>query len=285
MPIVNEKTFFKKKNGFTLIEMSVVIVIIGLLTIGISSGSALVEQAKISMTVVQIKQIERAIRMFTIEYDIVPGGLQNTLKYFPNAIFIQLPQSYIAHACVNSGDKPAIAAEGSGGKTVENHQLERTIVKNDSGLLSDFETGTKVTYTSIAMCQLYLAKYINISYKVNAYNRDSIPGNHIPSLSLYKNAGIIIGSYDNAYYIAMGNVSNISNIKEWTGNINDMKGSIPGNLLKKLNLRFNKKIKSYKVKTIPQGNYFSDYLGSGIETACNYNSKNPNCMALYKIFD
>lgn len=71
-----------KNRGFTLIELSVVIVIIGLIVAGIIAGQALVEQAKIRSIVADVNKYRTAMQTFIIKYDAVAGDMTNGASFF-----------------------------------------------------------------------------------------------------------------------------------------------------------------------------------------------------------
>lgn len=61
------------KIGFTLVELSIVIVIVGLLIGGILVGQSLIESAKINKVVRQYQQYDAAISTFRTKYKQYPG--------------------------------------------------------------------------------------------------------------------------------------------------------------------------------------------------------------------
>ena len=61
------------KKGFTLVELSIVLVVIGLLIGGILVGQSLVESAKINSVIKQFQQIDIAIGNFQGKYKAWPG--------------------------------------------------------------------------------------------------------------------------------------------------------------------------------------------------------------------
>ncbi len=65
----------KKQKGFTLVELAIVLVIIGLLIGGILKGQQLMENASITATVAQVKGIEAAVTSFRDSYGELPGDL------------------------------------------------------------------------------------------------------------------------------------------------------------------------------------------------------------------
>ena len=60
-------------NGFTLVELSIVLVIIGLLIGGILVGQSLIESAKINSTAQQIQQFDAGVMAFKSRYKGLPG--------------------------------------------------------------------------------------------------------------------------------------------------------------------------------------------------------------------
>ena len=63
----------KKKSGFTLIEMSIVLVIIGLIVGGVLTGQDLIKAAQIRATVTQIGNYDAALNTFRTKYNCIPG--------------------------------------------------------------------------------------------------------------------------------------------------------------------------------------------------------------------
>lgn len=67
----------KKVRGFTLIELSVVMVIIALLVAGVLSGKELLNQAKIRTLIKQIAEVFTEYNTFLAKYNSPPGDLVN----------------------------------------------------------------------------------------------------------------------------------------------------------------------------------------------------------------
>lgn len=61
------------KKGFTLVELSIVLVVIGLLTAGVLVGQSLIQSAKISSAVRKLQQYDVAIEQFKVKFKSIPG--------------------------------------------------------------------------------------------------------------------------------------------------------------------------------------------------------------------
>lgn len=73
----------KTDNGFTLVELAIVMTIIGLLIGGILKGQELLENARVTSTIAQVKSYDAAITGFRDIYDALPGDLVNAADKIP----------------------------------------------------------------------------------------------------------------------------------------------------------------------------------------------------------
>lgn len=71
-----------KNKGFTLIELSIVLVILGLLVGGIVGGKALIHQAELQSVIREVNGIKTAINAFTGQYDSLPGDFAHASDYW-----------------------------------------------------------------------------------------------------------------------------------------------------------------------------------------------------------
>ena len=67
----------QEEAGFTLVELAVVLVIIGLLLGGILKGQELIATAQVNATIAQMKGIDAAMSTFKDKYGQLPGDLSN----------------------------------------------------------------------------------------------------------------------------------------------------------------------------------------------------------------
>jgi len=65
----------KQNKGFTLVELSIAIVIIGLLIAGVIKGAGLMDSAKVSSAITLTKDISIAVNEFKQRFHLMPGDL------------------------------------------------------------------------------------------------------------------------------------------------------------------------------------------------------------------
>lgn len=68
--------------GFTLVELSIVIVIIGLIVAGVVGGQTLVKQAKLRTIAADFQKFETALNAFLLSYDQLPGDFDKAQDYW-----------------------------------------------------------------------------------------------------------------------------------------------------------------------------------------------------------
>lgn len=70
------------KNGFSLVELSIVLVILGLLTGGILGGQNLMRAAELRSVVTEFKTYQAAINTFQDKYFAMPGDMTNAGEFW-----------------------------------------------------------------------------------------------------------------------------------------------------------------------------------------------------------
>ena len=77
-------TTIKSQAGFTLVELAIVMIIIGLLIGGVLKGQELIGNAQVTATVAQVKGIEAATSTFKDTYAAIPGDILNPGARLPS---------------------------------------------------------------------------------------------------------------------------------------------------------------------------------------------------------
>ncbi len=77
---------FTNLKAFTLVELSIVIVIIGLIIAGVTAGRALVRDAKLRSVVSQVNQYKVALDAFRLQYNALPGDMTNATSYWNTTV-------------------------------------------------------------------------------------------------------------------------------------------------------------------------------------------------------
>jgi prepilin-type N-terminal cleavage/methylation domain-containing protein len=68
-------------DGFTLIELSIVLIIIGLLVGGILVGKDLINAAELRATISQVEKYQSAVNTFQLKYNCLPGDCLNVTPF------------------------------------------------------------------------------------------------------------------------------------------------------------------------------------------------------------
>lgn len=71
-----------RMRGFTLIEISVVLVILGLIIGGVVAGRALIRQSEVSSIIVDAQKYKDAVITFQQKYSSLPGDMANAHSYW-----------------------------------------------------------------------------------------------------------------------------------------------------------------------------------------------------------
>lgn len=90
-------------RGFTLVELAIVMTIIGLLIGGILKGQEMIENARLTSTIAQVKAYQAAIHTFKDKYDQIPGDFSRALNRLPNCTAATYCQNGNGNAHVDNG--------------------------------------------------------------------------------------------------------------------------------------------------------------------------------------
>lgn len=188
----------KKKQGFTLIELSIVLVIIGLLVGGVLVGKELIEAAQLRSTIGQKESFQTATQTFKLKYNCLPGDCKNATTFFGAAA-----------VCPGDGDNPR--TDG----TTCNGDGDKRISTNASP--ADGQNEAFGYWQHLAIAGLIEGSYTGVTDNTtNYYGPLYTLGANIPKSTVtgggwavydlgsvdISNAGFPEGSYGNSYFLA-----------------------------------------------------------------------------------
>ncbi len=115
----------KSTHGFSLVELSIVLVILGLLTGGILSGQSLIRAAELRSVSTELAQYHAAIKTFQDKYFAIPGDFKDATKFWgkDNAACTGDTGTAATPGTCNGNGDGNIAAAASAGATGERHQF------------------------------------------------------------------------------------------------------------------------------------------------------------------
>ncbi len=86
------------EKGFTLIELSIVLVIISLIVGGVIGGKSLIRSAELGDITSGLNKYKTAYNTFKLQYDALPGDMRDAQDYWPSCVDVG------ANLCNGNGD-------------------------------------------------------------------------------------------------------------------------------------------------------------------------------------
>lgn len=161
-------------KAFTLVELAIVLIVIGLITGGVVGAQSLIESTNIHSEINNIEKLRTAIRAFKLEYDSIPGDMTDAYDYFGDA-------------CGNDSTDNMSGCNGDGDKCI------------DQSPISNCSTGGSGWSGDIRRAFVHLAVSEIMPEIEHTINRPSVCniGEVLPAMSIGNNATYMLHSNSN----------------------------------------------------------------------------------------
>jgi prepilin-type N-terminal cleavage/methylation domain-containing protein len=137
-----ENRFYKFSSGFTLIELAIVMVIIGLLIGGILGGQSLIKQAALKSIITERNEFQVAIQTFQEQYDALPGDFRDAYKFWGDVATCGTDDTVDVHTCNGNGDSVIDVADYTGSPYAEHIKAWEHL--SYAGLIKDTFDGLRI---------------------------------------------------------------------------------------------------------------------------------------------
>lgn len=136
-----------KQQGFSLVELSIVLVILGLLVGGVLSGQSLIRAAELRSISTDVSRYQAATQSFRDKYFAIPGDMQNATQFWSrlngnaDCVTNSSPASSVAAPGTCDGDGDGLIEQGAAtvSISIERFQFWRQLAL--AGLVEGSYTG------------------------------------------------------------------------------------------------------------------------------------------------
>lgn len=182
-----------RQTGFTLIELSIVLVIIGLLVGGVLVGNDLIAAAEVRAQIKQIEDIKAATSTFRLKHQGLPGDLKDAVQY---------------------GFEPrgAFAGQGDGNRVLEG--VSANAASSNSGLIGGSAGETALFWRDLSEAELlqnsfHLANALAPSSSMIKVNHTPGIADFLPEAKLGIGTFVHVWSRDRKNYLAISQVTGL----------------------------------------------------------------------------
>lgn len=85
----------RNTDGFSLIEMAIVLLIVGIVAGGILKGQEMIEQAKLQATIQQVEQLKLAVTNFQGQFNALPGAFSQAKERLNDSLVNGAGRGYV----------------------------------------------------------------------------------------------------------------------------------------------------------------------------------------------
>jgi prepilin-type N-terminal cleavage/methylation domain-containing protein len=193
---LNDK--MRLKSGFTLVELAIVIVILGLLVGGVLAGQELIKQAKVRSVLSQLREYDTAINTFRAKYNNqIPGDFDKAHQYgidkpqgssTPNVAFTSCNNNDgNGNGIVSDSGAPSTPCDSAEPSSVAGGEfLNFWVHLSNAGLI-------KGSYSQSSLCQQ--GGWDNCNY---------IPGKGLPYSAIGNSMFVLTGISDRSLHYIIG---------------------------------------------------------------------------------
>jgi len=157
----------QRTQGFTLIEIAVVLLIVGIIAAGaLITGQSVLERSRVASLLATIKDVAVASRTFKTRYNYFPGDLPNAAKYITT----------IVHADACNYPVAGLVGDGLVDSPLESDCALGHLVKSDLLSKLEFDTANKkfVINSNIAV-GVQVSLWANVATNENVIRVTNLP--------------------------------------------------------------------------------------------------------------
>lgn len=150
-----------KISAFTLVELAIVLIIIGLITGGVVGAQSLIESSKVQSEIKNIERMQTAVQAFKLEFDDIPGDMTDAYDYFGDE-------------CGDDSLNPQSGCNGDGDKCISASQ-STPCATGGNGITGDIWKFNE----HLALSDIYP----ELTY-MSGYSASSVPGENIAKTAI-----------------------------------------------------------------------------------------------------